>query len=58
MFTRKDIIKIIVTVLIIIAATIALVWLIVEIAPILIGAIVFLPWLGAALKDGAKLMIK
>ncbi len=31
-----------------------IVWLIIEVAPILLGALVFILWLGAALADGAK----
>lgn len=53
--TKKDIIKIIATVLVAVLIVFAIIWLIIKICPILIGAIVFIPWLGAALADGAKL---
>lgn len=54
MFTKKDYLKIIVTILAAVAIVFVLIWLICKIAPILIGAIIFLPWLGAALADGAN----
>lgn len=54
MLTKKDILKIIMTVLVAVLIVFAAIWLICKIAPILIGAIIFLPWLGAALADGAK----
>lgn len=54
MLTKKDILKIIATVLIAVVVVFAVIWLICKIAPILIGAVIFLPWLGAALADGAK----
>ncbi len=54
MFTKKDYLKIIATIIAAVAIVAGLIWLIIEIAPILIGAIIFLPWLGAALADGAK----
>lgn len=54
MLTKKDWLKIIATILAAVAIVAGLIWLICEFAPILIGAIVFIPWLGAALADGAK----
>lgn len=54
MLTKKDILKIILTVLIAVAVVFGIIWLICEFAPLLLGAIVFIPWLGAALADGAK----
>ena len=53
MTTKKDILKIVLIVLAAIAAVAGIIWLIIELAPILIGAIVLIPWLGAALADGA-----
>lgn len=54
MLTKKDILKIIATIIVAVLIVFAVIWLICKIAPILIGAIIFLPWLGAALADGAK----
>lgn len=54
MLTKKDILKIVATVLGAVAIFLAVLWLILEFAPILIGVIVFLPWLGAALANGAN----
>lgn len=54
MLTKKDILKIILTVLIAAAVFLGIIWLICEFAPLLIGALVFIPWLGAALADGAN----
>lgn len=53
MLTKKDIFKIILTVLCAIALVFLIIWVISKICPILIGAIVFIPWLVAALKNGA-----
>lgn len=55
MLTKKDIIKAILVMLAIVIGTIAVILLIVEIAPYLICAIIFIPWLGAALADGANI---
>ncbi len=52
MLTKKDILKIALIIIISVGVLFAVIWLIMEIAPILIGAIVFIPWLGAALADG------
>lgn len=54
MLTKKDILKIIATIIVAALIVFAIIWLISKIAPLLIAAIVFIPWLGAALKDGAK----
>lgn len=54
MLTKKDILKIIATVLIATAVFLGIIWLICEFAPLLLGALVFIPWLGAALADGAN----
>ena len=53
MLTKKDKRNIILAVLIGILVVAGIVWLIIEVAPILLGALVFIPWLGAALADGA-----
>lgn len=53
MFTKKDILKIIATVLISVAVFFGIIWLICQIVPFFIVAIVFIPWLFAALKAGA-----
>lgn len=55
MLTKKDILKIIFTVIIAAAVFLGIIWLICEFAPLLIGAIVFIQWLGAALADGADI---
>lgn len=55
MLTQKNILKIILTELISALVVAGIIWLIIELAPILIGAIVFIPWLGAALADGANI---
>lgn len=55
MLTEKDIIKIIAVILGAILIVWGIIWLIMHIAPILIGAIIFIPWLGAALADGADI---
>lgn len=52
MLTKKDILKIIATIIVAVLIVFAIIWLISKIAPLLIAAIVFIPWLGAALKDG------
>lgn len=54
MFTKKDIIYIILFVIGAAAVFMLVIWLITEIAPILIGGIVFVPWLFAALNDGGN----
>lgn len=54
MLTKKDILKIILTVLIAAVVFLGIIWLICEFAPLLIGALVFIPWLGVALEDGAN----
>lgn len=53
MLTKKDILKIILLILCAVAFVFLIVWVISKICPILIGAVVFIPWLVAALKDGA-----
>lgn len=55
MLTKMDILRIFLTVLVSALLFLGLIWLICEFAPILIGAIVFIPWLGAALSNGAKM---
>ena len=54
MLTKKDILKIIATIIVAVLIVFAIIWLISKIAPLLIGAIVFIPWLVAALKNGAN----
>lgn len=54
MLTSKDFLKIIATVIGAVIVFGAVIWLICEFAPLLLGAIVFIPWLGAALADGAN----
>lgn len=54
MLTKKDYLKIIATIIAAVAIVFGLIWIICEITPIFIGAIIFLPWLGAALADGAN----
>lgn len=54
MLTKKDYLKIIAAIVAAILIVWGIIWLICQIAPFLIGAIVFIPWLGAALADGAK----
>lgn len=50
----KNFLRILALLLAVNAAVFLIIWLISKIAPILIGAIIFLPWLCAALKDGAN----
>jgi conserved hypothetical protein len=52
--STKDIRKIVGVIIVAIARVALLIWLISNFIPLLIGAIVFIPWLGAALADGAK----
>lgn len=54
MFTMKDIIRIIVGIIVFILVECAVLWLISKFIPLLIGAIVFIPWLLSALANGAK----
>lgn len=54
MLTNKDIIKLILFFIAICVAVAAIIWLIIEVAPLLIVAIVFIPWLVAALASGAN----
>lgn len=54
MLTKKDWLKIIGVIIAAILILWGIIWLIMQVAPILIGLIVFIPWLGAALADGAK----
>lgn len=54
MLTKKDYLKIAAAILGAIAVVAGIIWLISKCIPLLIGAIVFIPWLGAALADGAK----
>lgn len=53
MMTKKDYLKIALCVLagILVACGI---WLICELEPLLLGIIIFIPWLGVALADGAN----
>lgn len=53
MLTKKDYLKIIAVIIAAIIVVWGIIWLIIYIAPILIGAIIFIPWLGAALAAGA-----
>ena len=55
MLTKKDLLKIIATIMAAVAVVFALLWLICKITPVLIVAIIFLPWLGAALGAGADI---
>ena len=50
----KLILKLIAIVLGLILIAFTVLWIICEIAPILLGAVVFIPWLVAALAGGAK----
>lgn len=50
MHISKNTIKIV----LIAALALGIIWLIIEIAPLLIGALIFIPWLGAALAAGAN----
>lgn len=54
MFTKKDILVTILAILVVIALICLIIWLIIEFTPILIVAIVFLPWLAKALSNGAN----
>lgn len=53
MFTKKEIIKIILFVVGTVLVMCGIIWLICQIAPFIIAAIAFFPWLFAALKAGA-----
>ena len=52
--STKDILKIAGVIIVAIAIVALFIWLISKFIPLLIGAIVFIPWLFAALADGAK----
>lgn len=54
LFTRKEKLQLLAILVGGILATVALMWLIWLAAPWLIMAVVFIPWLLAALKDGAN----
>lgn len=54
MSTKKEICIIILCIIGCLAAIFLIAWLIISICPYLIAAIVFVPWLIEALKDGAK----
>lgn len=54
MLTKKDWLKIIATIIAAVAIVFGIIWLLSKCIPLLIGAIIFIPWLGAALADGAK----
>lgn len=54
MLTKKDYLKIAALIIVAIAIVVGIIWLISKCIPLLIGAIVFIPWLGAALANGAK----
>lgn len=53
MFTKKEIIKIILFIVGIQLVACCIIWLIIQIAPFIIAVIAFIPWLFAALKAGA-----
>lgn len=53
MFTKKEIIKIILFIVGIQLVACCIIWLICQIAPFIIAVIAFIPWLFAALKAGA-----
>lgn len=53
MFTKKEIIKIILFVVGAVLVMCGIIWLIIQIVPFFIVAIAFFPWLFAALKAGA-----
>ena len=53
MFTKKEIIKIILFIVGIQLVACGIIWLICQIAPFIIAVIAFIPWLFAALKAGA-----
>ena len=54
MLTKKEIFIIILYIIGYFAAIYLIAWLLISISPFFIAAIVFIPWLIAALKDGAK----
>lgn len=54
MVTKKDYLKIALYALAGILVACGLTWLICELAPLLLGIIIFIPWLGVALADGAN----
>ena len=54
MFTKNGICITILYIIGYLAAIFLIAWLIISISPFFIAAIVFVPWLIAALKDGAK----
>lgn len=53
MFTKKEIIRIILFIVGAVLVTFGIIWLICQIAPFIIAVIAFVPWLFAALKAGA-----
>ena len=54
MLTKKDILKIAALIIAAIGIVWLILWIISKIVPLLIGAIVFFPWLFAALADGGN----
>lgn len=54
MLTKKDWLKITLCIFAGFLLVLGLVWILTQLAPLLIGAIAFILWLGAALCDGAK----
>ena len=54
MLTKKEIFIIILYIIGYLAAIFLIAWLIISFFPYLIAAILFVPWLIEALKDGAK----
>lgn len=54
MLTKKDILPIIILILSVIALLILTVWLALKVAPILIGALILIPWIAQGLTSGAN----
>ncbi len=55
MLTKKEIAIIALCIIAYFAFVFLAAWLLFEFCPLLIPAIVFIPWLGAALKEGAQI---
>lgn len=51
----SDTVKIIACILATLAVVVLIIWIISMIAPILLGLVVFVPWLFSALPDGANI---
>jgi len=51
----SDTVKIIACILATLAVVVLIIWIISMIAPILLGLVVFVPWLFSALSDGANI---